>query len=88
MTPAEARAAFLWSITSPFELYRAIARLPLGERGDATRVAARVLGVSPRTVQRRVARWWPAATEPQEPGGLHEVRCTNDPCECDEVILI
>ena len=24
----------------------------------------------------------------QEPGGLHRIRCSNDPCDCDEVILI
>jgi hypothetical protein len=87
-TPAEARAAFLWRLVTPWQVYDAIRRLPVGERADLTREAAARLGVSERTIQRRVARFWPVAVEPQEPGGLHRVRCTNDPCDCDEVILI
>ena len=88
MTPAEARAAFLWQITSPWEIYRAIGRVPPGQRGELTRTAAALLGVSERTIQRRVDRYWPTRTDVQEPGGLHRVRCTNDPCDCDEVIVV
>jgi hypothetical protein len=89
MTPAEARAAFLWHLVAPWDIYDAIRRVPPGERGALTRAAARHLGVSERTVQRRVARWWPARREPQEPGGLHRVRCPGPAeCICDEVILI
>ena len=88
MTPAEAHAAFLWRLVSPWEVYRAIARLPVGQRGGLTSEASRQLGVSERTIQRRVARFWPVATEAQEPGGLHDVICDNHPCTCQEVILI
>lgn len=88
VTPSEAQAAFLWAITTPWEGYRAIHRMPPGRRAEATRVLAQRLGVSERTVQRRVARYWPVATEPQEPGGLHRIRCTNDPCDCEEVLLV
>lgn len=86
-TPTEAQATFLWQFVRPWDIYRAIARTPIGARGELTRSAAAVLGISERTVQRRVARYWPPATEPQEPGALHELACTNHPCTCTEVIL-
>lgn len=88
LTPAEARANFLWSLTAPWDGYRAISRMADGERAEATRVLADRLGVSPRTIQRRVARYWPTAPAPQEPGGLHRIQCTNNPCDCPSVILI
>jgi hypothetical protein len=87
-TPDEARATFLWSLTGPWEIYRAIASLPHGERGELTRVAADRLGVSTRTVQRRVARYWPPADEPQERGSLHELACKGpSACSCQEVMI-
>lgn len=81
-------SAFLWSLTSPWDAYRAISRMADGERAEATRILADRLGVSPRTIQRRVARYWPP--EKLAPGtyGLHEVRCQGPAvCECREVIV-
>jgi predicted DNA-binding transcriptional regulator YafY len=63
--------------------------VPPGERAELTRAAAAHFGVSERTIQRRVARFWPVAVEPQEPGGLHRITCPGPTaCICDEVILI
>lgn len=89
MTPAEARADFLWRLVSPWDVYRAIRRAPAGKRAELTRFAAARYGVSERTIQRHVARFWPVAEEGQEPGGLHRIRCPGPAaCICDEVILI
>ena len=40
-TPAEARAAFLWLVTDPFQVYRTIARTPVGQRAELTRAGVR-----------------------------------------------
>ena len=82
----------LWFATTPWDIYDAIRRQPVGGRAELTRIAAQRLGVSERTIQRRVARYWPTATERQEPGGLHRVRCegpnSEAGCDCEEVILV
>lgn len=86
--PVAARAAFLYAVATPWEVYRAISKTPMGERGELVRFAAARFGVSTRTIYRRVARYWPPALEEQEPGEFHEVRCDRNPCTCFEVILV